>query len=85
MAIDSAQKRRSMMLRGMPWRTQSLPFPSGSITTLDKHQRLYRYTHLWAISTLPSVGVIIDSVLMKSQIQITTEIKEQIQLTTSIE
>ena len=36
-------------------------------------------------STLPSVGVIIDSVLMKSQIQITTEIKEQIQLTTSIE
>lgn len=84
MAIDSRQKRRSMMNRSLPWRRESLPFPSGSITSLDMHQRLYKYAFAW-VSTVISLGVIIKGVLIKPQINITTEIKEQIKLTTSIE
>jgi len=84
MAIDTRQKRRSMMNRALPWRRENLPFPSGSITSLDRHQRLSRYAFAWA-STIVSLGVIIKSALIRPQINITTEIKEQIKLTTSIE
>jgi len=85
MAIDTQQKQRSMMNRSLPWRTQNLPVPDGSsISTIDRSQRLYRYAQEWG-AAVASLGVIIKGVLIKPQISITTEIKEQINLTTSIE
>ena len=48
MAIDSRQKRRSIMAMGLPWRSVSLPIPDGTIGQADRQMLLYGYAGiLW--------------------------------------
>ena len=49
MAIDSRQKRRSIMAMGLPWRSVSLPIPDGTIGQADRQMLLYGYAGiLWS-------------------------------------
>ena len=60
MALDSAQKRRSIMSMGLPWRRESIPTPDGSISEEDRHQ----FFHLYAIAfqaPLANFGIVLSS------------------------
>jgi len=76
MAIDTWNKRRSMMARMMPSNTNIVPVPDGSIDAPDRHQRLYRYAKaVWADVIALSKGIVFKYAELKEGLTLTFRVE----------
>lgn len=60
MAIDTRQKRRSIIMIGMPWRQTSIPIPGTTNNSATRAQRCYRYAKSLTGAVI-SAGLVIRS------------------------
>ena len=85
MAIDTRQKRRSMMNRTMPWRSENIPATFGLSTELYKHQRMYRYAMTWLEVVPPVIGALIIYNELFSELVLQSEVFGNIRCTSEVE
>ena len=88
MAIDTWNKRRSMMARGLPGEPDNLPTPSGSMTASDRHQRLFRYAKVaWAsiVIVIGGNGIVFVGNKLKNLIVASMGIQNRIKATFEVE